>query len=354
MLSNIIPLVNKNEQGKLTRFIPLQRHLLLLLRETQLFKGHGYMGLCLVHDYYLCLDKPIEFKPQDFCNRWGISLSFFYKGRKELIKQGLIRISKSLSKTLVTVCSQLVRCPKIEHPQGSRESDHRDASPWRISQEEELFAEDEFSNWTQEILQVENENDSNPLPANVLGDSLDINIREEIKYNKRPPNPPRKKIDVEVGYQTMSTSFEVQPIVYHCGQSNMEGIKEEGGNGGWLVIQDGEEINPVLFGNSQPTSIPMQVEIMQPIPISVTLLQIPTQAEDNQLTSLPTKTILPSTPQTPHDDHLPGGGNDSPSEAIEVEWMEEVSSVVPDCARSEVVEAEIVVEVVEDLSLIHI
>jgi hypothetical protein len=130
----------------------------------------------------------------------------------------------------------------------------------------------------------------------------------------------------------------------------MEVITEGGGNEGWLVIQDGEEINPVLFGNTQPTSIPMQVEIMQPTPIPVTLPQIPTQAEDNQPTSLGTKTIPPSTPKTPHDDHLPGGGNDSLSEVLEVEWVEEISSVVPDCARSEVIDAEIVVGVVEDVA----
>lgn len=326
---NIVPLVNKTEEGKLTRFFPLQRHLLLMLRETHLFKGHGYMGMCLVHDYFLCLDRPVKLNAQRFCDRWGICLSFFYKGRKELARQGLLKLSNKF----VTICSHLVRCSEIEHPQGTQET--------------ELFAKEEFSNRREKILHLENENSSNALPATDCGDSLRSRNTRRIINNKLnpPPSPPEERgglgrepfleqslIQNSEGVQLLERSGS-KTYRYHEDKEQRWG-EEVSDN--YLVIEEPKELVPVEFG-TQPNP---DLEVVQDR--STTSNTPEEEAADEELTSLNTEPGSSTTTTDLHEGNIPGGENDSTSRVwdLEIPEDEEEDSFSDTC--DEVVDAEIV------------
>jgi hypothetical protein len=352
----MFPLVQKTDEGKLTRFIPLQRHLLLLLRETHLFRGHGYMGMCLVHDYYLCLDRPVKLNAQRFCDRWGICISYFYKGRKELIKQGLLKLSNKL----VTICSHLVRCSNIEHPQGNEET--------------EPFAEEEFSTWRKEILHLENENSSNPLPETDCGDSLRSSNIRSIEYNQLiKPSFPHTSYSGREGVER--NQILQQSLIQK--NSDSEGVQflERSGSKTYTPSQDtgggeGEEVSEsYLVNNELPNWKPVKLGTkpnpdLEPIEDPASTTNTLEEVADEELTSLNTEPGSWTTTTDPHEGSLPGGENDSQSSVWDldvVEAFQEAESLRCSSASLKAFQEEVIsdifdevldAEVVEDVAII--
>ncbi|MEH2201156.1 hypothetical protein [Nostoc sp.] len=85
-----IPKPQRDEKGKIRgEFYPLQRAELLALRDSGLGRGPFYIHLCMRFENPWC-DRPFKISPRDFCNRWQVSESKFYRSISELKKKEIL------------------------------------------------------------------------------------------------------------------------------------------------------------------------------------------------------------------------------------------------------------------------
>jgi hypothetical protein len=92
-----IPEPKRNEAGKIFgSFYALQRDELLAWKKNGFIRGAAYLGLCLRCDSPF-FDKPIKINVENFCKRWMLSISQYFKSLKKLKEIGFLEISKTES-----------------------------------------------------------------------------------------------------------------------------------------------------------------------------------------------------------------------------------------------------------------
>ena len=90
-----IPKPQRDNNGKIKgEFYPLQRAELLALRESELARGPFYVHLCLRFENPWC-DRPFKIAAGEFCRRWQISESKFYRSIAELKKKLILEWESS-------------------------------------------------------------------------------------------------------------------------------------------------------------------------------------------------------------------------------------------------------------------